>query len=170
MAGVVCCVLSPVFGLVLPFTLFLSLLRCLYPPPLLLSSFPPFVFSVTALLVLGCVFVTGLRHCGIAVMVCAGRKSVWRVGFGSSSSLSLFLFLFLFVLVFGVVRAQPREHARYPRTPLCSLVFSLLYSSPFFAPRLSCYCGMAGGIHHVSVCLVGMTATGSLSLSSSFFW
>ena len=52
--------------------------------------------------------------------------------------------LLLFVLVFGVVRAQPCEHARYPRTPLCSLVVcSPLYSPPFFVPRLSCYRGMA---------------------------
>ena len=35
----------------------------------------------------------------------------------------------LLLLVFGVVRAQLCEHARYPRTPLCSLVvFSLLSS------------------------------------------
>lgn len=77
------------------------------------------------------------------------------------------------VLVFGVVRAQPCEHARYPRTPLClrpivPLLFSPL-SPSFFVLRLSCYCGMAAGVHHVSVCCVGMTATGSLSLSFSFF-
>ena len=35
------------------------------------------------------------------------------------SSSSLCLLPLLFVLVFGVVRAQPCEHARYPRTPLC---------------------------------------------------
>ena len=46
--------------------------------------------------------------------------------------------LSLLLLVFGVVRAQPCEHARYPRTPLrLPLLFafsSLLFSS---APRLS---------------------------------
>lgn len=53
-----------------------------------------------------------------------------------------------FVLVFGVVRAQLCEHARYPRTPLCFLVLSCsLFSSrpafPFFL-RLS-GSGMAAG-------------------------
>ena len=91
------------------------------------------------------------------------------------SSSSLCLPLLLFVLVFGVVRAQLCEHARYPRTPLrlpcCLLLFaSLLRSSLFCASRLSCYCGMAVGVHHVSECLVGMTAMGSLSRSFSFFW
>lgn len=89
--------------------------------------------------------------------------------------LSVFL-LFLFVLVFGVVRAQPCEHARNPRTPLrlsCCVLSSILaaprlssplFSSPFYRLEWRCV------IHHVSVCLVGMTAMGSLSLSSSFFW
>ena len=44
-------------------------------------------------------------------------------GVSSLSSLLSCLLVFFFVLVFGVVRAQPCEHARYPRTPLCSLVF-----------------------------------------------
>ena len=64
------------------------------------------------------------------------------------------------VLVFGVVRAQLCEHARYPRTPLCFLVFLLLFSLLLlpaflllsFTSRLSCYCGMAvGGSPCVSV-------------------
>ena len=61
--------------------------------------------------------------------------------------LLLFVFLlFSLLVVFGVVRAQLCEHARYPRTPLCSLVvFSPFFSPPFFVPRLSCYCGMAVG-------------------------
>lgn len=47
-------------------------------------------------------------------------------------SSSPFLFtsssLLLFVLVFGVVRAQLCEHARYPRTPLClRLIVPLLF-------------------------------------------
>ena len=62
---------------------------------------------------------------------------------GLSSPLSFPLLLSL-VLVFGVVRAQPCEHARYPRTPLCPLVtlsrvsLSLSFlSPPFFSLRLS---------------------------------
>ena len=40
----------------------------------------------------------------------------------------LFVFLLFFsFLVFGVVRAQPCEHARYPRTPLCSLFPLFVY-------------------------------------------
>lgn len=106
-----------------------------------------------------------LSHCVVGCGMAAG---------GLVACLSFFLFLF--VLVFGVVRAQLCEHARYPRTPLCSfccLVFSsslLLCSPPFFVLRLSCYVEWRWGVHHVSVCCVGMTATGSLSLSSSFFW
>lgn len=105
---------------------------------------------------------TGLCHCGIAVVVCVGRKGVrcllsavdsscvvvcvfqcgvrivllWRVVrvewrwcvracglVACLPLLSVFLFsLFssssLCLLVFGVVRAQLCEHARYPRTPL----------------------------------------------------
>lgn len=56
-----------------------------------------------------------------------------------SLSCSLALLLSL-LLVFGVVRAQPCEHARYPRTPLClrpivlSSLFLFLFSPrpPFF--------------------------------------
>ena len=55
----------------------------------------------------------------------------------SSSSL-----LFLFVLVFGVVRAQLCEHARYPRTPLCC-PFSLIVSSSLFFSPLFCVLGIA---------------------------
>nr|DAM57422.1 MAG TPA: hypothetical protein [Caudoviricetes sp.] len=56
---------------------------------------------------------------------------------GGGCVVSLFVFLFSLssslLLVFGVVRAQPCEHARYPRTPLCFL----LLCSLLFAPRLS---------------------------------
>lgn len=82
-------------------------------------------------------------------------------------SVFFFLFFFLFVLVFGVVRAQPSEHARYPRTPL-RLLFLLFV--PLFSLSAFLLLEWRWGIHHVSVCLVGMTATGSLSRSSSFFW
>ena len=49
---------------------------------------------------------------------------------------SFFLSSLLLVLVFGVVRAQLCEHARYPRTPLCSLVVLFLFFSSllFFFP------------------------------------
>lgn len=82
--------------------------------------------------------------------------------------LSVFFFL---LLVFGVVRAQPCEHARYPRTPSCPLLCSLLSaprlsSCPVFPVIVELRCV----IHHVLVCCVGMTAMGSLSRSSSFFW
>lgn len=67
----------------------------------------------------------------------------WRWG-GLVAYLSRFVFLlsfpflFFFVLVFGVVRAQLCEHARYPRTPLCSFVALLLCLFLFSsAPRLS---------------------------------
>ena len=56
------------------------------------------------------------------------------------SCLVFFFFFFFFVLVFGVVRAQLCEHARYPRTPLRSLFF-LLFSS--LASRLS-FCWNGG--------------------------
>ena len=127
------------------------------------------LLSTVYCLVLWCVF-----QCGACVvLLCCG---LWNSG-GLVACLplsSVFLFL-LFVLVFGVVRAQPCEHARYPRTPMCSLVvfpccvpFSLL---PAFlhAPPFFCWNGGVR-VYHVSVCCVGMTATGSLSRSSSFFW
>jgi hypothetical protein len=57
----------------------------------------------------------------------------------------LFCFLF-FLLVFGVVRAQPCEHARYPRTPLRSLLSSLVFSPVLFVlfSRFS-FVGMVAG-------------------------
>ena len=77
--------------------------------------------------------------------------------FASVHLLRLFLFLFLpLLLVFGVVRAQPCEHARYPRTPLCSLfllfaplllLLLLLLLLPAFLLRV----GMAAGV--VTMCL-----------------
>ena len=79
--------------------------------------------------------------CWVEGCVCGVLWCVWVCGCGVSLLVSLFFFfLFLFVLVFGVVRAQPCEHARYPRTPLrlpCCLLclpFSALLCS---APRLS---------------------------------
>ena len=111
--------------------------------------------------------------CGMAAG--GGCEGVWsRCLFSSSLCLPLSLPL---VLVFGVVRAQLCEHARYPRTPLClrpvvPLLFSSLCAPSFFSSLLlSAFLLLEWRwvIHHVSVCLVGMTAMGSLSRSSSFF-
>ena len=141
--------------------------------PLVLHSLVLCCPLLLCIAVLLCCCVVG---CGMAV-VCEG---VWSRCLSSS----LFLpcsstLLLLFVLVFGVVRAQPCEHARYPRTPLrprlllalslSCLVFSslflvFLHALPFLLLE------RRRVIHHVSVCCVGMTATGSLSRSSSFFW
>lgn len=83
----------------------------------------------------------------------------------------LFFFLFFFVLVFGVVRAQLCEHARYPRTPLRLLccVLSSLLSAFLLCPAFLVVVEWRWVIHHVLVCCVGMTAMGSLFLSFSFF-
>ena len=109
------------------------------------------------------------------VVVCCG---LWNGGVcGCVVSLLVFPFSLSShscLVVFGVVRAQLCEHARYPRTPLCSLV--LLCSSSFSSllaflrapPFLLLEWRWV--IHHVLVCCVGMTATGSLSRSFSFFW
>ena len=83
----------------------------------------------------------------------------------------------LCVGVRGSARAALRARTLSPNTiasPLllalsCLLFSSLLplrLSSSSAFPCLEWRCV----IHHVSVCLVGMTATGSLSLSSPFFW
>ena len=106
--------------------------------------------------------------------LCSGRRAVGGGVFVAvHSSLSFLLSFFPFVLVFGVVRAQLCEHARYPRTPLrlsCCLVLSSLLLHCF--SLLSAF--LVGvewrGGYHVSLCCVGMTAIGSLSLSFSFFW
>jgi hypothetical protein len=78
--------------------------------------------------------------CGMAVREGCGLV-VCLLLFSSFSSSS-------FVLVFGVVRAQLCEHARYPRTPLCPLVAcsssSFFFSPPFFTVRLS-LCWNGGG-------------------------
>lgn len=109
--------------------------------------------------VVGCGMAVGEGVCGLVACL---------------SLFSVFFFSFL-LLVFGVVRAQPREHARYPRTPLCSpccVLSSLRFPAPRFSscPAFPVNVEWRWVIHHVSVCCVGMTATGSLSLSSSFFW
>nr|DAF93815.1 MAG TPA: hypothetical protein [Siphoviridae sp. ct0eR1] len=70
------------------------------------------------------------------------------------------------------MRAQPCEHARYPRTPCVPLLFCLLFFLFLdLLPRpLFLLLEWRWVFHHVSECSVGMTATGSLSRSSSFFW
>ena len=107
--------------------------------------------------------------CGIAV-VCGG------VCEGCVVSSLLFLFLPLSlplcVGVRGSARAALRARTLSPNTIVSPLLCSFLFS----APRLSLLSAFPVivewrcVIHHVSVCLVGMTAMGSLSRSSSFFW
>lgn len=77
-----------------------------------------FVFSYC---VVGC----GMAGCGGVWSRCVSSSSLF---FSSSSSL---------LVVFGGVRAQLCEHARYPRTPLCSLVVFLPLLS-FSLPAFLC--------------------------------
>ena len=73
-----------------------------------------------------CFSVVCVLFCCAVLWVVEWRRSVISLLVLSSC---LSFFLFLFVLVFGVVRAQPCEHAHYPRTPLClRLIVSLLFS------------------------------------------
>lgn len=130
------------------------------------------LLSVVDSFVLWCVVVVVVRvmpHCVVGCGMAGRGEGVCGL---VACLLFLFFLFFLFVLVFGVVRAQLCEHARYPRTPLCSLVLSCCCSLLLFlsAPRFSSVVGIAAGVYHVSVCCVGMTAIGSLSLSFSFFW
>ena len=108
-----------------------------YFPLVVLPSLP---FPLVLCIVVGCgVYCRGL-------WCVEKRRVVWVVEWWCVVSLLVFLFslspslcpllsvfLFLFVLVFGVVRAQLCEHARYPRTPLrlscvCFVFSSLLFS------------------------------------------
>ena len=156
MAGAVCAVVSPssdwvrLSCVVLPSSctilplsrcsslLLLCVLPCVLGNCVLFCSalFPVFVFVVTVLLVWGCVFVTGLCHCGMAVGVYVGVEERWYllsvvnlscvVGCGMAVCegvwfLLLSCLLFFFLLVFGVVRAQLCEHARNTPPALCIL-------------------------------------------------
>ena len=132
------------------------------------------VFQCAVCVVLLCCVV----GCGMAGCVGGCAVSLFVFLFSLSSSSLCFPLPLLSVLVFGVVRAQPCEHARYPRTPLRPPSLPLLFSSllcppPFFVslllPAFLCL-EWRWVIHHVLLCCVGMTAMGSLSLSSSFFW
>ena len=156
---------------------------------------------------------TGLCHCGIAVMVCVGWEGVWCLlstvhtlsvlwcasqwcvccfvalccglwnggGCGVFVCLLCFLLFLFFFLVGGVrgsARAALRARTLSPNTIASPLLFALscLVLFVLSAPRLSSCPAFPVivewrcVIHHVSVCLVGMTATGSRSLSFSFFW
>lgn len=92
--------------------------------------------------------------------------------------LSVFSLPFLLCVgVRGSARAALRARTLSPNTIASSLVacLSLSLFLFFFAPRLSSPSvflsfGMAVGVYHVLECCVGMTATGSLSRSSPFFW
>ena len=104
---------------------------------------------------------------------------VWNGGGGVWCVLSIFFssssFLSLCVGVRGSARAALRARTLSPNTiefTLFLLLVPLLFSS---TPRLSSFAafsfvGMAVCAYHVSECSVGMTAMGSLSRSSSFFW
>ena len=139
MAGVACAVMPLV-------RIGSGVLRCPAPPfasprPLLCSLSQRCWFSAVCL-------------CQVCVIV----EWRWCDGACSSrclSSLPLFspfsfsFFSSLFVLVFGVVRAQPCEHARYPRTPLhlpLPAAVSLLSSVPLPAfPRVPPFFRWNGG-------------------------
>ena len=127
------------------------------------------------LIVLGC----GIAGCGVGVMFSVLLSSSLPC-LSSLSSLSSSS-LFFAVGVRGSARAALRARTLSPNT----IVFLLFLLSLFvFAPRLSsvlcsssfshaplfCVFGIAVGGYHVSLCCVGMTATGSLSRSSWFFW
>ena len=96
-----------------------------------------------------------MRGCAVSLLV------------SSSSCLSL---LVVVVGVRGSARAAQRARTLSPNTIVFLLLCSFLSvprlsSRPAFL-RLEWRCV----IYHVSVCCVGMTAMGSLSRSSSFFW
>ena len=116
-----------------------------------------------------CVVVCVLSCCG--VLWNGGGCEGWSCRLSSLSSSSLSLC----VGVRGSARAALRARTLSPNT----IVFSLLivcFCLFSFTPRLSSPSAFSvivewrWRIHHVSVCLVGMTAMGSLSRSSSFFW
>ena len=102
---------------------------------------------------LSCLCVCCHSVVGLGVCLCGRVVSLWNggdglcVGWNGGDAMGVrfsffvfsvlfLLFLFFFVLVFGVVRAQPCEHARYPRTPLCSSCCFVL-STPLFCSRPS---------------------------------
>ena len=119
--------------------------------------------------VLWCAF-----QCGVCVVLLC---CVVGCGMAVDAGVSLvFLFLSLPLLCVGVrgsARAALRARTLSPNTIvfplLCSLFSSLLYPRLSSCPAFPVIVEWRCVIHHVSVRLVGMTATGSLSRSSSFF-
>lgn len=103
--------------------------------------------------------------CGMAVGVCVSLLVLLFPPSSSSSSR---------VGVRGSARAAMRARTLSPNTivfPLVVSLSSLLFSAPRFSSRSAFLClEWRRVIHHVLVCCVGMTATGSLSRSPSFFW
>lgn len=143
------------------------------------------VFPVFVLPLLSSGWVRYSSHCPVllsyhlALLVYCVAVSVWVVGVWcgwwecggvcgvvvcacSLSSLPLLPFV---GGVRGSARAALRARTSSPNTIVSSCCLPVFFSLP---PRLS-ISGMAVG-HHVLEHCVGMTATGSLSLSSSFFW
>ena len=115
-----------------------------------------FVSAVTALLVWCGVFVTGLRHCGVVVMVCVGRNgggAVVRVVLGvclPASILILILVLFLSSSPVCGVRGSARAALRARTLSPNTIVFSLLLVHPLFLPLLAFlrappFCYLNGG-------------------------
>ena len=105
------------------------------------------------------------------VVLCCAVGCGMAGGSRCSSFSSLCLPLLLFVVgVRGSARAALRARTLSPNTIALPLLRSLLSALPpsscpaFLLLEWRCV------IHHVSECCVGMTATGSLSLSFLFFW
>ena len=133
------------------------------------------IHVVVAVRVLSCLVVLScvLRNGG-GVLWCVVSLLVFSV-------FSVFSFLFCRG-VRGSARAALRARTLSPNTVVfsfpiaCSFssffssFFLLSFASSLFLPLFFCVFGMAVGVHHVSVCSVGMTAIGSLFRSSSFFW
>lgn len=113
----------------------------------------------------------GGRACGVCVVEGRVVCGLWFFFF-----LPLPLPLPLCVGVRGSARAALRARTLSPNTIVSSAYcFSFLLavprlSSPVFRLPAFLLLEWRCVIHHVLVCCVGMTATGSLSLLSSFFW
>ena len=109
------------------------------------------------------------QHCWFGLCLCVRVVSLWDGGDGlcvgwngggvMEGVVSLLCLLCplpsSLLLVFGVVRAQLCEHARYPRTPLCSLLClsCLLFFSFLPLPALSFVVGMAVGVFTMCRCV-----------------
>ena len=114
-------------------------------------------FSVLCCVVLLCCLVVlwnggGVRVCGL--VACLPFPLPFCVG------------------VRGSARAALRARTLSPNTIAFPLLCSLFFSAPRLSlrPAFPVVVEWRCVIHHVSVCCVGMTAMGSLSRSSSFFW